>query len=216
MRSDKAHSADLPKRGHWLLLGPTQDSITLVKEKPPTIDFPLSGNIPSVPPGYVLVPVGSTSALGHVHSTPVDTGVGFSIKADPNSTFVPLLNTAAATDCVVSPTSKIEPVMNVQSDNVNAASVNTVSGVVGTEVTETPTVPAAPVYVNVASVVASSAPAVAATIVSSSVVSSAPISSSIVSLSAVASTIPVVIAPVTPTVVVKQLQPVRPYNGSTP
>jgi len=106
--------------------------------------------------------------------------------------------------------------VNLQNDNVHVASVNTVSGVVGTAITETPTVPAAPANVNVASVVASSAPAVAAAIFSSGVVSSAPISSSTVSSSAITSTIPAVTAPVNPTVVVKQLQPVRPYNGSTP
>jgi len=106
--------------------------------------------------------------------------------------------------------------MNLQSDNANAASVNNVSGVVGTPVTETPAVLAAPANVSVASVVASSAPAVAAEIVSSGIVSSATISSSTVSSSALASTTPAVTASVNPTVVVKQLQPVRPYNGSTP
>ena len=65
--------------------GPTQDSITLVKEKLPTVDFPSTGNPPLAPPGYVLVPIGSASAPGHMHSTPVDTGVGSSSKADPNS-----------------------------------------------------------------------------------------------------------------------------------
>jgi len=36
--------------------GPTQDSITLVKEKLPTVGFPSTGNPPLAPPGYVLVP----------------------------------------------------------------------------------------------------------------------------------------------------------------
>jgi len=191
-----------PNRDTGFSWCPAQDSITLVKEKPPTVDFPLTENVPLSPPGYVLVPIGSTSATGHVHSTPVDTGVGFSIKADPNSTSVPLLNTVSATDCVVSPTPKTVPesTMNMQSNNVNAASVSNVSGVVGTPATETPAVLAAPANVNVASVVASSAPAVA--IVSSGVVSSATINSSTVS-SALTSTTPVVTAPVNPTVVVK-------------
>jgi len=191
--------------------GPTQDSITLVKEKLPTVDFPSTGNPPLAPPGYVLVPIGCASTPGHMHSTPVDTGMGSSSKVDPNSTFAPLQNKVFATDCVVSSTPKTvpEPTVNLQNDNVNVASVNTVSSVVGTAVTETPTVPAALANVSVASVVASSAPAVAATIVSSGVVSSANISFNTVSSSAVTSTTPAVTAPVNPTVVVKQLQPVR-------
>ena len=75
-----------PNRDSGFSWCPTQDSTTLLKENPPTVDFPPTGNLPLAPPGYVLVPIGSASAPGHVHSTPVDTGVGSSIKADPNST----------------------------------------------------------------------------------------------------------------------------------
>jgi len=40
------------------------------------------GNIPSVPPGYVLVPLGPSSTLGYAHSTPVGVGVASTIAPD--------------------------------------------------------------------------------------------------------------------------------------
>jgi len=40
------------------------------------------GNIPSVPPGYVLVPLGPSSSLGYAHSTPVGVGAASTIAPD--------------------------------------------------------------------------------------------------------------------------------------
>jgi len=39
-------------------------------------------NLPSVPPGYVLVPIGPSSTLGYAHSTPVGVGVASTIALD--------------------------------------------------------------------------------------------------------------------------------------
>jgi len=39
-------------------------------------------NLPSVPPGYVLVPIGPSSTLGYAHSTPVGVGVASTIAPD--------------------------------------------------------------------------------------------------------------------------------------
>jgi len=240
-------------------------------------------NLPSVPPSYVLDPIGPSSTLGYAHSTPVVVGVASIIVPDvapvrpslgatvglelgSTSASVPSQNTdptgdslgtavnpnvpggiVATTDTKVGPTIVSGSAVNVGLANItfdpaaNVGSVLTTSGSaanVGTLVTipgfaanANPTVTVSGLAANVgpaitsgttaavsssvttvgiSGIVSSSATNAGATTTTTATSSATTIPSTVIPAAAVGT------APVAPTVLVRQLQPVRPYNGSTP
>jgi len=227
------------------------------------------GNMPSVPPGYVLVSIGPSSTLGYAHSTPVGVGVASTIAPDvgpvrpslgttvglelgstsasaPSQNTAPTSDdlgtvvnanvassTAATTDTKVGPAIAFSSVTNVGSALVtsgSAANVGTPVTIPGFAANVNPTVivsdsaanvgPATTSGTTVAASSLATTVGVSGTIFSSAVnagativtttSSAAPIPPTVIPAAAVGT------VPVAPTVVVKQLQPVRPYNGSTP
>jgi len=229
-------------------------------------------NLPSVPPGYVLVPIVPSSTLGYAHSTPVGVGVASNIVPDvgpvkpslgatvglelgstsasappqntaptgdslgtvvnsqANTTFAPNVvgSVASTTGTNVGPTIVSSSAANVGLVNIifdSAANVGsafttsgsavtvTISGLaanVGPAVTfdTTAAVSSLATTVGISGIFSSSATNVGATTITTS--SATTIPSTVIPAAVVGR------ASVAPTVVVKQLQPVRPYNGSTP
>jgi len=225
-------------------------------------------NLPSFPPGYVLVPIGPSSTLGYAHSTSVRVGeasaiapdvgpvrpslgttVGFELGSTaasaPSQNTAPTSDalgtavnanvassTAATADAKVGPAIASSSVANVGSaltTSGSAANVGTPVTIPGFAANVSPTVTVSGLAANVGSTITSGT-TVAGSSLATTVGISGTISSSDVNAGATtattssAATIPPTVipaaavgtAPVAPTVVVKQLQSVRPYNVSTP
>jgi len=197
-----------------------------------------AGNPSVIPPGYMLIPITP------VHPAPVGAGVGVSAVPGPTpgpttvgmgvgsvemapvpgpsavfvgdnpatSTFVCVANSASVGGCLIAsePARIAPPVVNPQ------ASAVPVGGVVMSTLPITASVGLGGNVGHVSSSVLLTATSAASVTDAQTSVSSSSVTTSTSTATTSTPVVPGITAPVAPTAVVKQLQPVRSFNGSTP